>query len=197
MGSNMHVLIADDDRQFIRLVTTCLTQRGYSVESADTPEEALLALRRSSPEFLILEPNQRGMSWVRFIRAARAALPSTRMGVVTSFASAAMTSESKHLGVHCFFRKPVSPALVVESLGDTWPRQPIDEQLCAEPTLEQHEWEYLNQILRKCNGNVSDTSRRLGIPRQTLYYKLRKQPRAATVEKPPALLRGHVFGPLT
>ena len=46
--------------------------------------------------------------------------------------------------------------------------------LPSDMTLEQLERWYVERILREENGHVDSTSRRLGIPRSTLYQKLKK-----------------------
>jgi DNA-binding NtrC family response regulator len=48
------------------------------------------------------------------------------------------------------------------------------ETLPADMTLEQVERWYVERILREENGKVDPASRRLGIPRSTLYQKLKK-----------------------
>ncbi|MGZ4808844.1 MAG: sigma-54-dependent transcriptional regulator [Thermoanaerobaculia bacterium] len=48
------------------------------------------------------------------------------------------------------------------------------EALPADMTLEQIERWYVERILREENGKVESASRRLGIPRSTLYQKLKK-----------------------
>jgi DNA-binding NtrC family response regulator len=46
--------------------------------------------------------------------------------------------------------------------------------LPADMTLEQVERWYVERVLREENGKVDSASRRLGIPRSTLYQKLKK-----------------------
>jgi len=46
--------------------------------------------------------------------------------------------------------------------------------LPADMTLEQLERWYVERILREENGHVDSAARRLGIPRSTLYQKLKK-----------------------
>jgi two-component system, response regulator RegA len=175
------VLLADDDRMFVSHMHRFLGRYDWRIEIAGSPDEALEALRREPLQIVVLEPNQRGMPWVRFMRGLRSAGPSSSFVVATSFPSAAMAAEASELGVLAFLRKPVEPYAVVRAFSCSAPAINDEVVLSDEPTLEQHEWEYLNLVLRRCNGNISEASRRLAIPRQTLYYKLRKQPRCAPV----------------
>jgi two-component system, response regulator RegA len=38
--------------------------------------------------------------------------------------------------------------------------------------LDQLEWEHLQRVLTDCNGNISETARRLGMHRRSLQRKL-------------------------
>jgi two-component system, response regulator RegA len=44
------------------------------------------------------------------------------------------------------------------------------------PSLGRLEWGYIQLILHDCEGNVSESARRLGLHRRTLQRKLRKLP---------------------
>jgi|HubBroStandDraft_4_1064222.scaffolds.fasta_scaffold264756_2 ActR/RegA family two-component response regulator len=44
------------------------------------------------------------------------------------------------------------------------------------PSLGRLEWGYIQLILRDCQGNVTQSARRLGLHRRTLQRKLRKLP---------------------
>jgi two-component system, response regulator RegA len=44
------------------------------------------------------------------------------------------------------------------------------------PSLGRLEWDYIQLILRDCEGNVTQSARRLGLHRRTLQRKLRKLP---------------------
>jgi two-component system response regulator RegA len=38
------------------------------------------------------------------------------------------------------------------------------------------EWEHIQKVLAECQGNISETARRLGMHRRTLQRKLNKHP---------------------
>jgi two-component system, response regulator RegA len=44
------------------------------------------------------------------------------------------------------------------------------------PSLSRLEWGYIQLILRDCEGNVTQSARRLQLHRRTLQRKLRKLP---------------------
>jgi two-component system response regulator RegA len=42
--------------------------------------------------------------------------------------------------------------------------------------LRRLEWEHIQRVLTECDGNISETARRLGMHRRTLQRKLSKHP---------------------
>jgi two-component system response regulator RegA len=42
--------------------------------------------------------------------------------------------------------------------------------------LRRLEWEHIQRVLTECEGNISETARRLGMHRRTLQRKLSKHP---------------------
>lgn len=52
----------------------------------------------------------------------------------------------------------------------------ITERDIVPPSLARTEWEHINRVLADCDGNISETAKRLGIHRRTLQRKLYKYP---------------------
>ncbi len=69
---SQHILVADDDGWILRMVTTVLEKRGYSVETAVDGEDALARALTRRPDLLITDvmmPKVDGWSLVRQLRA--------------------------------------------------------------------------------------------------------------------------------
>jgi len=67
-----HVLVADDDAWILRMVTTVLEKRGYSIETAIDGEDALKRALARTPDLLItdvLMPKMDGWALVRQLRS--------------------------------------------------------------------------------------------------------------------------------
>ena len=62
------------------------------------------------------------------------------------------------------------PAARVRGLADAFWRD-IDT-----PSLARAEWEHIQRVLADCDGNISESARRLGIHRRSLQRKLQKYP---------------------
>ncbi len=58
-------------------------------------------------------------------------------------------------------------------LGQT----PAEEtEVYQAPSLARNEWEYIEYVLVRCDGNITRAAKELGIHRQSLQRKLRKYP---------------------
>jgi two-component system KDP operon response regulator KdpE len=69
--SDTHVLVVDDEPQFLRALTTSLRAAGYDVETATTADDALTKVGLAPPDAVILDlvlPDRRGTDVTREIR---------------------------------------------------------------------------------------------------------------------------------
>jgi len=71
--------------------------------------------------------------------------------------------------------KPAEPAEIEAAFRETG--APAEgPELDHVPSLDRAAWEHLQRVLAECNGNISETARRLGMHRRTLQRKLQKLP---------------------
>lgn len=183
------VLIADDDLAFARRLSTTLAAHDWRVEVVSTSDELLGRLGRESVPYLSVEPNLPGRPWHGVLSRIGHLLRDSSWVVATSFPSRALTETALRAGAHAVFSKPVdAKTLELELLrtatsraADESPERPEYFQFLASTrlapmSLNKVEWEYMNEVLARCEGNMCAAARELGIPRQTLYRKLRTHP---------------------
>jgi two-component system response regulator RegA len=116
-----------------------------------------------------------GPSGLELVRRLKELDEHTRVVVLTGYASIATAVESIKLGAVHYLAKPADADEVVAALqreaGDS------DIQVDAKPlSVARLEWEHIQKVLLECQGNVSETARRLGMHRRTLQRKLNKRP---------------------
>lgn len=170
-----HLLVVDDDRAFNRVLARALGERGFTVFSAHTPEQALDLARRHEPEFVVLDLNLAGASGLRLIRPLLEANPQARILVLTGYASIATAVDAVKLGATQYLAKPADVDAILKALqadadmpGAAVPDRPM--------SVGRLEWEHLQRVLAEHDGNISATARALKMHRRTLQRKLSRPP---------------------
>lgn len=174
------LLIVDDDATFVRVLTRALTSRGFEVLNASRADEARALSRRHQPRHCVLDLKLGEENGLRLIPELHELVPDMRILLLTGYASIATAVEAIKRGAHDYLSKPVDADAVVRALleGDTV--QPGDDDVMDAPeaplALRRLEWEHIQRVLTECDGNISETARRLGMHRRTLQRKLSKHP---------------------
>jgi ActR/RegA family two-component response regulator len=175
-------LVADDDALWRQQLGELLGQGGGRVRVARDGEEWLAAIRERPFDLIIVEPNLPGRLWYSLMHDVRSHAPDARLIVTTAFPSRALVQVARSLNAEAVLPKPVRLEQIEQQLhapGDPTGRLLREGASAPESrmrSLAWLEWEYINHVLRRCGGNVTEASRRLKVPRQTLYRKLRKHP---------------------
>jgi len=175
------LLLVDDDATFVRVLSRALTSRGFEVISATNLGDARMLARRHQPRHCVLDLKLGEENGLRLIPELHTLVPDMRILLLTGYASIATAVEAIKRGAHDYLAKPVDADAVVRALldGDNG-AEGDDEDLPDAPeaplALRRLEWEHIQRVLTECNGNISETARRLGMHRRTLQRKLGKHP---------------------
>jgi two-component system response regulator RegA len=169
------LLVVDDDAVFARVLAQAFERRGYSVRTGHDVAAALALARAESPEFAVIDLRMPGPSGLELVRELKALDAHTRIVVLTGYASIATAVEAIKLGAIHYLAKPADADQIEAAFqrveGDAAidvPDQPL--------SVNRLEWEHIQQVLRECGDNISETARRLGMHRRTLQRKLNKRP---------------------
>ncbi|HEY4292879.1 response regulator transcription factor [Luteibacter sp.] len=178
--SGRPLLIVDDDATFARVLGRALTSRGFEVITSDNADDARTLARRHQPRYCVLDLKLGDENGLRLIPELQALVPDMRVLLLTGYASIATAVEAIKRGAHDYLAKPVDADSVLRALldGDSGPADPDDlvDAPDAPLPLRRLEWEHIQRVLTECEGNISETARRLGMHRRTLQRKLSKHP---------------------
>ena len=174
------LLLLDDDATFVRVLARALASRGFEVLTATNFDEARALTRRHHPRYCVLDLKLGEENGLRLIPELHALVPDIRVLLLTGYASIATAVEAIKRGAHDYLAKPVDADAVVRALldGDTADSEDNDPPDAPEAplALRRLEWEHIQRVLTECDGNISETARRLGMHRRTLQRKLSKHP---------------------
>lgn len=174
------LLLIDDDATFVRVLARALTSRGFEVLTATDFDEARALSRRRHPRYCVLDLKLGDENGLRLIPELHTLVPDIRVLLLTGYASIATAVEAIKRGAHDYLAKPVDADAVVRALldGDNADGEENDPPEAPEAplALRRLEWEHIQRVLTECDGNISETARRLGMHRRTLQRKLSKHP---------------------
>jgi two-component system response regulator RegA len=174
------LLIVDDDATFARVLARAIGSRGFETLTAGSAEEARALARRHQPRYCVLDLKLGEENGLKLIPELHMLVPDMRILLLTGYASIATAVEAIKRGAHDYLAKPVDADAVVRALLDGDGPAPADDDLPDAPeaplALRRLEWEHIQRVLTECDGNISETARRLGMHRRTLQRKLSKHP---------------------
>ena len=175
MDSERLLLIVEDDEAFARTLARSFERRGYRVLHADgmVAMDTLLALH--TPQYAVVDLKLKGeATGLACVRALHAHSATTRIVVLTGFASIATAVEAVKLGASQYLAKPSNTDDIEAAFGQQEgnPEVALTNRSSSIKTLE---WERIHQVLAESDFNISEAARRLGMHRRTLSRKLDKQ----------------------
>ncbi|MEM0515932.1 response regulator [Pseudoalteromonas sp. YIC-827] len=170
----MKLLLIEDDAVFAQTLCRRLTPYVQSLEHATSLDTALLQARRLRPSHIILDMHLENESGLQLLPALRAIVPQARIILLTGFASIATAVQAVKLGADDYLAKPASLAMILAALEDKAVSLEAEAEVLMSP--ERLEWEHIQTVLARNDGNISQTARQLNMHRRTLQRKLQKKP---------------------
>ncbi len=109
------ILVVDDDKQIVRLVSSYLEQAGYTLLTAYDGEDAMRIIRRERPDLIVLDlmlPKHDGYEITKWLRADPA-LAATPILMLTARVEDSDKILGLELGADDYLTKPFNPREVV------------------------------------------------------------------------------------
>jgi two-component system alkaline phosphatase synthesis response regulator PhoP len=131
------ILVVDDDKSIVKVLTAYLEQSGYQVLPAYDGEMALHALRRERPDLVLLDlmmPNRDGREVTNIIRADKT-LASTPIIMLTARVEDTDKIIGLELGADDYITKPFNAHEVVARVKSLLRRVRLDQSPNASPHI--------------------------------------------------------------
>ncbi len=112
------VLVVEDNKDNLRLITYALQRKGYEVLAAETGEEGLQKAISGKPFFIVMDINLPGMDGLETIRRIRESEVDGNIPIV-ALTSYAMNGDRKRImatGCNAYFEKPIDPLTIVDKI---------------------------------------------------------------------------------
>ena len=141
------ILIADDEPTIQSMVRVCLAGDGYHVSVVSDGRAALDAVRKLSPDLILLDlcmPSLDGIGVLRAL-ADQNAIPRVRVVVMTAHGSVQTAVQAIRLGASDFLEKPFRPDDLRISVASV-----LDE----DANIRQHRVESYDQVLNRVRDSL-------------------------------------------
>ena len=173
LGDDSTLLLVDDDRPFLTRLARAMEGRGFTVDTAESVEEAVAKARANPPAYAVVDMrlgDGNGLDVVAAIREKRA---DSRTIILTGYGNIATAVTAVKLGAVDYLAKPADADDVYAALTrQTGERaEPPENPMSA----DRVRWEHIQRVYEMCDRNVSETALRLSMHRRTLQRILAKR----------------------
>tara|TARA_R110001592_G_scaffold135779_1_gene352243 strand:- start:8715 stop:9245 length:531 start_codon:yes stop_codon:yes gene_type:complete len=169
------ILILDDDVTFAETLARSFKRKGYVSFVALDISHARASLIENKPDFAVVDLKIDQESGLHFLPMLSELSPTTKALVLTGYSSISTTVEAMKLGCVNYLCKPVNTDEIIQAFCDDQAR-PDTSISETPPSVNRLEWEHIQRVLSKHDGNISVTAKALGMHRRTLQRKLQKRP---------------------
>jgi len=122
------VLIVDDEKEFVELVSERLTMRDYDVTAAFSGEEALETVKKYNFDIVILDVLMPGIDGIETLREIKRIKPLTEVILLTGHAAVDTAIEGMKLGAYDYLTKPCEISDLVTKLDKAHNRKAEQEE---------------------------------------------------------------------
>jgi DNA-binding NtrC family response regulator len=106
---NYSILVVDDEKNILRVVSTTLKKERYSVETAQTVEEAIDKFGRNGYDLVITDLKLPGRTGLELLEYVKTREPDVPVVMITAFGTIENAVEAMKKGAFNYLTKPVNP----------------------------------------------------------------------------------------
>jgi two-component system response regulator HydG len=117
-GKTTTILVVDYDRSTLRVFKLLLKRRGFTVDAAQTGDEAKEKMKRNTYDATLISFNLPDMDGIDLLLFVSKSMPNAAKIISTGFPSLGNSIKAIEAGADAYFCKPVDPeqfAIVVEN----------------------------------------------------------------------------------
>ena len=167
------LLILDDDDPLRGRLSRAMEKKGFIVKEAKTVLEGLELVKKSPPNFAVIDLRLEDGNGLDVIKELSKSKPDCRIVMLTGYGNLPTAVAAVKAGAIDYIAKPVDADDVESALlaAPESKAKPPENPMSA----DRVKWEHIHRVFELCNRNVSETARRLKMHRRTLQRILSKR----------------------
>ena len=167
------LLAVDDNPAILTALRLCLGGAFEGVVALSDPAKILSVMERENISVVLLDMNftlgmntgHDGLLWLRTIRKK---FPHIPVVLLTAYGDIGLAIKGMKEGAADFVTKPWDNNKLLGIL-----REAVERSRKVAP-LDEVTMDYVHKVVERCDGNISEAAKLLGITRQTLYAKIKR-----------------------
>jgi two-component system response regulator GlrR len=112
------ILLIDDDKDLLHLISMRLTAAGYAVVTAESGKDALAAMAVSPPQMVITDLRMEGMDGLALFDAIHREAPALPVVILTAHGTIPEAVAATRRGVFGFLTKPFDPKVLLDTVSE-------------------------------------------------------------------------------
>jgi two-component system response regulator GlrR len=116
--SAKRILLVDDDRDLLHLISMRLGASGYAVATAESGEAALAAMAVSPPDLVITDLRMEGIDGLALFDAIHREAPALPVVILTAHGTIPEAVAATRRGVFGFLTKPFEPKVLLDTVAE-------------------------------------------------------------------------------
>lgn len=127
------ILLADDDKDLLKLLGMRLRSAGHEVDTAESGEEALARIRQQRPDLVLTDLRMAGMDGLGLFERIQAEWLGMPVIIMTAHGTIPDAVHATRSGVFSFLTKPIDKAILLQTLEQALRlvRPPVQDELEA------------------------------------------------------------------
>ena len=173
IGNDKSLLLVDDDEPFLRRLSKAMERRGFDVKMSLTISEGKKIIENNPPAHAVVDlrlQDGNGLDIVELIQEKR---NDSKIVILTGYGAIATAVAAVKIGATDYLSKPADATDIINALITQKGKKPPPPE--NPMSADRVKWEHIQRVFELCNGNVSETARRLSMHRRTLQRILAKR----------------------
>ena len=127
------VLLVDDEKEFLEIMSERMEARGMKVTTADNAEQALALIEKESFDAIVMDFQMPGMDGMEALKSIKGNRPELQIILLTGYATVEKTVEAMKVGATDFLEKPAD----IEALSKKIKKAKAEKMLIVEKQTEE------------------------------------------------------------
>ena len=167
------LLIVDDDSPLRDRLARAMEKKGFQVSQADSVKQGITSAKNAPPAFAVIDLRLGDGSGLEIVKEIRKLKKDSKVIMLTGYGNIPTAVAAVKAGAIDYIPKPADADDVENALFA------LPEAKASPPknpmSADRVKWEHIHRVFELCNGNVSETARRLKMHRRTLQRILSKK----------------------